>query len=645
MPAWAYFTRPTNMAFHDLTTRLKPPKNLRSLLGLSLKFIPTPRSNVLWKQYERDILPRFSRDLEIKTYMADKIDDESTNEFNPRLYVRSTWKPPQHLFPFPTELSNRLATFKSELHRLVRPRQCPSNLLPHQRKALKYLQKQEDFLVVQCDKNLGPAIIERQEYIQLAFRDHLNDSKTYKFLSPALATRKAEQIKNDLEVWMKRHKKILTRDEKRFLRHHIRNNVTPFATFYVTMKVQKTPLKTRPIVSCSGSLLEALGVWVDDKLQPIARQQKSYFKSSFDLKLELSTLELPPNARLFTADAVSMYTNIPTSKALYHIGRYLRSNHFPDTPVEALIDALRLVMKNNVFTFGDCTFRQLTGTAMGTPPAPPWATLYYALCENGFLDDYSENLLLYRRFIDDVLGIWIPTENDPDLDQHEWEEFQSTMNNGEFELEWKFSPLLHTVDFMDLTISIRDRRIHTTLYEKPSNLHLYIPPHSCHPPGLLSGVVFGMVYRIRSLCSDPTDAADRITSFFRQLQRRGYQPSLLRPLFGRALESMNKRDAATVPTPTDARHQTRQTLFFHLRYHPLNPPSQDIQHIWRSCIAMPPHSTPLEEVRNYARAPVGINRLIIAYNRPLNLGNLLSYRKLKDTASGPPVSSFMARDT
>jgi hypothetical protein len=58
------------MAFHDLTTRLKPPKNLRSLLGLNLKFAPNPGRNASWATIKKDFLPRFDRDLRVKVFMA-----------------------------------------------------------------------------------------------------------------------------------------------------------------------------------------------------------------------------------------------------------------------------------------------------------------------------------------------------------------------------------------------------------------------------------------------------------------------------------------------------------------------------------------------------------------------------------------------
>jgi hypothetical protein len=43
---------------------------------------------------------------------------------------------------------------------------------------------------------------------------------------------------------------------------------------------------------------------------------------------------------------------------------------------------------------------------MGPPPAfPLWANLYYALKELDLLPNFEDNLALYKRFIDDVLGL------------------------------------------------------------------------------------------------------------------------------------------------------------------------------------------------------------------------------------------------
>jgi hypothetical protein len=52
---------------------------------------------------------------------------------------------------------------------------------------------------------------------------------------------------------------------------------------------------------------------VDDKLQKIAQWQQSYFKSIFDLKQEITTMKLPPNATVFTADVVSLYIHTKTA--------------------------------------------------------------------------------------------------------------------------------------------------------------------------------------------------------------------------------------------------------------------------------------------------------------------------------------------
>ena len=56
-------------------------------------------------------------------------------------------------------------------------------------------------------------------------------------------------------------------------------------------------------------------------------------------------------------------------------------------------------------------------------------------------------------------------------------------------LEWIFEEISKKVNYMYMTISIREDRIVTSLYEKSMNLYLYIPPHSAHPPGVLTGLV------------------------------------------------------------------------------------------------------------------------------------------------------------
>ena len=122
----------------------------------------------------------------------------------------------------------------------------------------------------------------------------------------------------------------------------------------------------------------------------MAKIQPSYFKDSLVLKSLLDNLDLPPNARLFTADAVSMYINNKTKEALMtSIGDFIMENReeFSHLDPDAVREALHLVFENNIFALGDTYWRQISGIAMSTPPAPAWATIFYALHEKTWFQD------------------------------------------------------------------------------------------------------------------------------------------------------------------------------------------------------------------------------------------------------------------
>ena len=59
-PTWYYLSRPSHLAFHDFARSKQPAKNLRLLLGLGLKFIPTPRCTNTWKKLKELSMPKFT---------------------------------------------------------------------------------------------------------------------------------------------------------------------------------------------------------------------------------------------------------------------------------------------------------------------------------------------------------------------------------------------------------------------------------------------------------------------------------------------------------------------------------------------------------------------------------------------------------
>ena len=354
-----------------------------------------------------------------------------------------------------------------------------------------------------------------------------------------------------------------------------------------------------------------------------------------DLIVQLGTL--PPGSRLFTADATSMYTNIKTLQALNEIAQYIhqRSERFSSIPAAALIEALAIIMRNNVFQFGDTFWHQLTGTAMGTPPAPTYANLFFAIHENRVLPKYPNNILIHKRYIDDIFGIWVPSE-DTVSDDEKWTNFKREIDDYHG-LKWIFSPRCKRVDFLDITISLDDNmKLTTTLFEKLLNLYLYIPPHSAHPPGVLTGLVIGNCHRILTLCSDEADKTFHLRRFFQRLKARGYTSATLLPLFHRA--HLLAHHPPVTPPPSDD-DNLKKRIFFHIEYHPDSLKSHEIQEIWLQTVMQPSSAPHLSLVHSFHDFEVEIRQMTVAYSRARNLGNLLSSRNLH-LSNGPPVSSY-----
>ena len=215
-------------------------------------------------------------------------------------------------------------------------------------------------------------------------------------------------------------------------------------------------------------------------MKVIVKNVPTFLRDSNHAITSLTQLgELPANARLFTADAVSMYTNIQCEEGCAAFENWFEeySDELPPGfPVPLFLAVLKIVMSYNVFQFDNTFWLQLSGTAMGTSCACLYATIFWGYIERKKILPKWKPLLPYlKRFIDDKLGIWVGSES-------EFENFKADLNTHG-SLTWITSDLQTSVDFLDITISLDDNGgLRFKTYQKAFNLYLYIPPSSAHPP-------------------------------------------------------------------------------------------------------------------------------------------------------------------
>jgi hypothetical protein len=608
------------------------PQNIKLLLGLGLNFcIQPPKFNNLANLD----LTRFRRDLLLKTYFAGT-QSFSEKQHN-KLYVKSEWWPP--LKDIPTSCQTRIDKTLEHLKQQIPDRTIcgNSNLSSFQRTLLHTLMDHPTIMVMKSDKNMGPAIIDKVQYVTQALTEHLLDDNTYQRIHETAATYHIKQLTEKISSFIEHNFPCKSQDAI-FLQRSLDKVSDPFAYFYLLAKVHKNPCTTRPIVSVSGSLLEGLGKWTDMQLQKICQEMPFICKSSYCVtdaisKLLINNSKSMHDIKIFTTDAVSMYTNIDTIHALTVIKTFLTRTK-PDICqshnicVDTLLDALNLLMTSTTFKFGDTFWLQETGTAMGSPAAPMYATLYFAIHEMDIIPRFP-NLIFYGRYIDDAIGIWYDNDNDLHTSHQNDQVITFTELQRQFnsfgQLQWIFTPLLKEINFLDITIKITDTTISICPYEKLLNLYLYIPPTSAHPPNGLLSLICGRIVHIKRITTCKAQLKSYLFKLRRRLCARGFSVNYVNKMFQKALDKTELIKKHTYNEMTDIRPTT--PVYLHYIHHPKNLPIPKIHSILNNVMLNPEDDVPFSDLKSKEGIPINITKVMVVNHRPRNLSHFLTPRK------------------
>jgi hypothetical protein len=236
-------------------------------------------------------------------------------------------------------------------------------------------------------------------------------------------------------------------------------------------------------------------------------------------------MKLPQKSRLFTADAVGMYSNIDLNLGIQAIRQWLdEESKLPQHRIDLTIALLTLIMNSNVFQCEDTFWLQLIRTAMGTSCAVTFATICYLLTERIICSKFGHRLAYFKRFIDAILGVWLIYDtysHDPTQDP-EWTSFQAELNTFG-RLRWTVGALLNTAIFLDLNITLgTDGSFSFKTYKKELNLHLYIPAVSAYSPDTLKGMIYGNLQRYWRQNKKHEDYISMVQAFGNHLTNRGH---------------------------------------------------------------------------------------------------------------------------
>ena len=124
----------------------------------------------------------------------------------------------------------------------------------------------------------------------------------------------------------------------------------------------------------------------------------------------------------------------------------------------------KFVLKNNYFEFNGKVKQQISGTAIATKFAPPYACIFMNEVETSFLETQEMKPLVWFRYIDDVFFIW--THGQEKLDS-----FLEELNRCNSSIKFTYESSKTSIPFLDLTVSLSNGYLSTDLHIKSTDRH------------------------------------------------------------------------------------------------------------------------------------------------------------------------------
>ena len=133
------------------------------------------------------------------------------------------------------------------------------------------------------------------------------------------------------------------------------------------------------------------------------KQGGSYVRDTGDFLAKVKTAgEVRKGAILVTTHVVEIYPSIPHSEGLDILKKQYEIYPNKKVSTEEIGKMTDFVLKNNLFEFASKFYKKVSGTAIRTKFAPPYACIFTDHNETEFLNAQDIKPRFWKRFIDDI---------------------------------------------------------------------------------------------------------------------------------------------------------------------------------------------------------------------------------------------------
>ena len=161
----------------------------------------------------------------------------------------------------------------------------------------------------------------------------------------------------------------------------------------------------------------------------------------------------------------------------------LETRNHKQISTDRLVKMAQFVLKNNFFEFNNDVFQQISGTAIGTKFAPPYACIFMDQIETNFLRTQSHQPMVWFRYIDDIFFIWTHGEE-------KLEEFMADFNAFNPNIQFTYESSKKSIAVLDLDVAQYNGRLESTVHVKPTDRHQYLHYLSSDPEHTKRSIVF-----------------------------------------------------------------------------------------------------------------------------------------------------------